>query len=57
MKLISIKDTSEILGVGSTKLYALIKEKKLEMVKIGRKSLIVSDSIDVFLKGVRNNAA
>jgi excisionase family DNA binding protein len=41
----SVNDTARALGVGRTKVYQLLAEKKLEAVKIGRRTLIKADSI------------
>jgi excisionase family DNA binding protein len=42
----SISQTMERLSVGRTKLYELVNEGRLELVKIGRKSLITEESIN-----------
>jgi len=45
-RLVSINDTCRILAIGKTTTYKLINEGKLLTVKIGRRTLIVVDSID-----------
>jgi excisionase family DNA binding protein len=50
--LYSISETAELLGCGKTKVYELIHERKLQLVHIGRKSLIPSDSIQDFLRSI-----
>jgi excisionase family DNA binding protein len=43
--LVPINGTCAALGVGRNKVYDLIKEGKLEVVKIGRRTLVKTDSI------------
>jgi len=41
----SIKDTALALGLGRTSIYALIREGRLETIKLGRRTLVKVDSI------------
>ncbi|MCC2601106.1 helix-turn-helix domain-containing protein [Sphingopyxis yananensis] len=41
----SVRETARMLSLGSTKIYELINSNDLEVVKIGRKTLIKRDSI------------
>ncbi len=49
IRLISIHDACQILCVGRTTVYELIKQKKLETCHIGRRHLVKADSIDRLL--------
>jgi excisionase family DNA binding protein len=41
----SVSDAAKALGIGRTSIYALIREGRLEVVKLGRRTLITTDSI------------
>jgi excisionase family DNA binding protein len=45
----SINDTAKALGVGRTSVYSLIKNRRLDVVKIGRRTLVRVDSIQRLL--------
>jgi excisionase family DNA binding protein len=42
---LSIKDTSQLLGLGRTTIYRLIADRQLETVKVGNRTLIKTASI------------
>lgn len=42
---ISINDTAKALGVGRSSVYALIKSGGLDAIKIGRRTLLTTESI------------
>lgn len=49
--LASVKETKEVLAVGNGTIWKLIKERRLETVKIGRRTLVVIESIRRFAAG------
>jgi excisionase family DNA binding protein len=42
---VTVDDAKRAIGIGTTKLYELINDGKLATVKIGRRTLIKTDSI------------
>ena len=48
----SIKEAMHELGIGRSKLYAEIKEGKIEIRKIGRKSIILADELQKYLNSL-----
>jgi len=42
----SINDTAKALGIGRSSVYALLKSGKLDAIKIGRRTLLTTDSIE-----------
>ena len=42
---VSVKETMRALGIGRTKVYELINARLLEVVKIGRRTLVRTASI------------
>lgn len=49
--LMSIKETAATLSVGSTTTWALIKNRRLDVVRIGRRTLVKSESVDRLING------
>ena len=47
---LSINDTARAIGIGRTKLYQLINDGELEAVKIGRRTLVKTASIQSLLE-------
>ena len=41
----SIKDAAQTIGVGRTTVYFLINQRRLDTIKIGRRTLVKTDSI------------
>lgn len=48
---LSVAETAKSLSLGRTSIYALIKERKLDTVKIGRRTLVKMDSIRRLIDG------
>ncbi|MEG8223911.1 helix-turn-helix domain-containing protein [Sphingomonas sp. HH69] len=54
--LCSVKDAASSLGVGKTLTYGLIKNGRLETVKIGSRTLVKVDSIKALIDGATGGA-
>jgi len=48
-RLVSIRETADLMGVGRSTIYRLIESGELTKLKIGRRTLIERDSIDQLL--------
>ena len=46
----TVKEAAELLGVGRTTVYALIRSGRLPVVKIGRRTVIRRETLRVFLQ-------
>lgn len=42
---ISINDTAKALGIGRSSVYSLLKTGRLDAIKIGRRTLLTTESI------------
>jgi len=49
-QIMDIKELSEYLGIGKSKIYSLIKHKKIPASKIGRQYRFSKDIVDSWLK-------
>jgi excisionase family DNA binding protein len=47
----TIKNTAEALGVGKTHVYELIRQGRLDKIKLGRRTLVKIDSIRRLVEG------
>lgn len=47
----SVADAIQVSSIKRTKLYALINEKKIEVVKIGKRTLVKADSLHRLING------
>lgn len=45
----SVKQTCEVLSLGKTSVFALIREKKIISVKIRRRTLVLRQSVDDYI--------
>jgi excisionase family DNA binding protein len=52
----SVNEVMEVLSIGRTSLYALVKAKKLVPHKLGRKTLFLAPDITAFLTRLREGA-
>ena len=48
-RLISVKKTLDVLGIGRTGLYELIAAGKLKTVKIGRRRFVTAEALNQFI--------
>lgn len=53
----SPEESAELLGIGRTTLYALIKAGELHMVKIGRRTLVPMDELEAYVDRLKAGAA
>lgn len=49
-KTFSIVETTRILGVGRSTLYAIIKEGRLPVRKLGKRTLVRKEDLDRFIE-------
>lgn len=49
-KAYSIRDTCHVTGLGKTSIYELISQGKLKSVAIGRRRLVLAESIRILLQ-------
>lgn len=55
--MLSILEAARLLGIGRSTLYALIKEGRLPVRKLGRRTLIHRDDLGQFVDGLPRNPA
>lgn len=48
-----IPETAKLLGCGKTMVYELIRQNKLQLVHIGRRSLVTAESLQKLLESLR----
>lgn len=48
---VSINDAAKALGLGRTTIYAMIEDRRLEAFKLGRRTLIKTESIRRLVSG------
>ncbi len=49
----SINETAHVLSLGRTSIYAMIADGRLEIVKLGRRTLVKADSILRLIEGAK----
>ena len=49
---LTVADATKALGIKKTKLYSLVNQGKLRVVKIGRRSVVTVSSIKALIEGV-----
>lgn len=47
----TIPDACTVLGIGTTKIYELVQQKKIRLVKVGRRSLIPASDLRSLIEG------
>lgn len=47
----SVNDAAKALGIGRTSVYQLIRDGRLEAIKLGRRTLVKADSIRRLVNG------
>lgn len=55
--LYSVKQAADVLGVGRTFTYSLIKQGRLETIKLGSRTLVKVDSIKALIESAKGGAA
>ncbi len=48
--LLSIRETKRALSLGKTTIYKLAQERRLRLIKVGRRSLITVESIEALIR-------
>jgi excisionase family DNA binding protein len=52
---ISINETAKALGIGRSSVYTLLKTGRLDAIKIGRRTLLTTESIMALAKSKKGN--
>lgn len=47
----SIRQTMHVSSLGKTRIFELIRDKRLDVVRVGRRTLVRADSVDRLLSG------
>lgn len=55
-KLISINDTTRVLGIGRSTVYEMLGKGTLESVHLGHRRLVVADSIAALVQSLREDS-
>lgn len=54
---VPISDGAKIIGLGRSKFYELVSEKRIPLIKVGRKSLVSVASLKAFADTLTQKAA
>jgi len=49
---LTIDDATQYCGIGRTKLYELIREGKFSARKMGKKTLVLTDELDAYVRSL-----
>ena len=49
----SISEVSQVSGISRTRIYEEIKEKNLRVAKCGRRTLVLAEDLDMWLRSLR----
>jgi len=55
-KLLSINDTTRVLGIGRSTVYEVLAKGTLESVRLGHRRLVVADSIAALVQSLRKDS-
>jgi excisionase family DNA binding protein len=57
INLLTVRQVASILGISTKRIYALIREGRLQVVKLGpRQTRILKDSLETFIQTASNNS-
>ena len=54
---VRIPDACRMIGIGRSKMYELIQEGRIEIVKLGTSTLVVVESLYTLIAGIREGRA
>ena len=52
----TISEVHELLGIGRTKIYEIIKNKELTACKVGRRTLVTADALEQWMSNLPSSA-
>ena len=55
-KLLSINDTTRVLGIGRSTVYEMLAKGTLESVRLGHRRLVVADRITALVQSLREDS-
>ncbi|MBD3760591.1 helix-turn-helix domain-containing protein [Rhizorhabdus sp.] len=54
---VRVADAARLLGIGKTKIYELIGAQEIEIIKLGRATLVIRASLEAFIERQRGAVA